>query len=153
MLKDFREFIMRGNVLDLAVAVIIGAAFGKIVTSLVTDIIMPPLGLLLKNVDFSNLFIDLSGGHYATLAQAKAAGAATINYGVFLNNLIDFLLVAFAIFLMVRAANNLKKEPAPAPANTKECSYCHTSIPITATRCPNCTSNLGATSEAAVTVL
>jgi len=142
MFKGFREFIMRGNVLDLAVAVIIGAAFGKIVTSLVNDILMPPLGLALKNVDFSNLFIDLSGSHYATLAQAKAAGAATINYGVFLNNVIDFLIVAFVIFLMIQQANRLKKAPAPADPTTKECTYCCTNIPIAATRCPNCTSNL-----------
>src|SRR6202522_377186 len=112
MFKEFRDFIMRGNVLDLAVAVIIGAAFGKIVTSLVNDILMPPLGLVLKNVDFSNLFFDLSGGHYATVAQAKAAGDATIAYGVFLNNIIDFLIVAFAIFLLIRAANKLKRSPA-----------------------------------------
>lgn len=148
MFKGFREFIMRGNVLDLAVAVIIGAAFGKIVTSLVNDILMPPLGLALKNVDFSNLFIDLSGGHYATLAQAKAAGAATINYGVFLNNVIDFVIVAFAIYLLVRTANNLHHAPAPAPPNTKECPFCHTSIPIAAVRCPNCTSNLSAATTA-----
>ena len=142
MFKGFREFIMRGNVLDLAVAVIIGAAFGKIVTSLVNDILMPPLGLALKNVDFSNLFIDLSGNHYATLAQAKAAGAATINYGVFLNNVIDFLIVAFVIYLMIQQANRLKREPAPAAPTTKECPYCHTMIPLAATRCPNCTSQL-----------
>jgi len=142
MFKGFREFIMRGNVLDLAVAVIIGAAFGKIVTSLVNDILMPPLGLALKNVDFSNLFVDLSGGHYATLAQAKAAGDATINYGVFLNNVIDFLIVAFVIFLMIQQANRLKKAPAPADPTAKECPYCRTAIPIAATRCPNCTSSL-----------
>lgn len=145
MLKGFREFIMRGNVLDLAVAVIIGAAFGKIVTSLVNDILMPPLGLALKNVDFNNLFIDLSGGHHATLAEAKAAGDATLNYGVFLNNVIDFLIVAFAIFLMIQAANKAKRAPAPAPPNTKDCPFCHMSIPIAATRCPNCTSQLAAT--------
>jgi large conductance mechanosensitive channel len=144
MLKGFREFIMRGNVLDLAVAVIIGAAFGKIVTSLVNDILMPPLGLALKNVDFTNLFIDLSGGHYATLAQAKAAGNATIGYGVFLNNVIDFVIVAFAIFLLVRAANKLHHAPVPPPPNTKECPFCHTTIPIAATRCPNCTSTIAA---------
>jgi large conductance mechanosensitive channel len=142
MFKEFREFIMRGNVLDLAVAVIIGAAFGKIVTSLVNDVLMPPLGLVLKNVDFTNLFLDLSGGHHDTLAQAKAAGDATINYGVFLNNIIDFLIVAFAIFLLVRAANKMKHAPVPAPPNTKDCPFCHTSIPLAATRCPNCTSNL-----------
>jgi large conductance mechanosensitive channel len=142
MFKGFREFIVRGNVLDLAVAVIIGAAFGKIVTSLVSDILMPPLGLVLKNVDFSNLFVDLSGGHYATLALAKAAGAATINYGLFLNNVIDFLILAFVIFLMIQQANRLKKAPAPADPTTKECPFCRTNIPIAATRCPNCTSNL-----------
>lgn len=142
MFKEFREFIMRGNVLDLAVAVIIGAAFGKIVTSLVNDILMPPLGLALKNVDFTNLFVDLSGGHYATLAQAKTAGDATIAYGIFLNNVIDFVIVAFVIFLLVRSANKLKRAPAPAAATTKECPFCHTMIPLAATRCPNCTSNL-----------
>ncbi len=142
MFKEFREFIMRGNVLDLAVAVIIGAAFGKIVTSLVNDILMPPLGLALKNVDFTNLFLDLSGGHHATLAEAKAAGDATLGYGVFLNNVIDFLIVAFVIFLVVRQANKLKKAPAPAAPTTKECAFCHTSIPLAATRCPNCTSTL-----------
>jgi large conductance mechanosensitive channel len=140
MFKEFRDFIMRGNVLDLAVAVIIGAAFGKIVTSLVSDILMPPLGLALKNVDFTNLFIDLSGNH-ATLAEAKAAGDATINYGVFLNTTIDFLIVALVIFFVIRQANKFKK--APASPNTKECAFCHTSIPLAATRCPNCTSNLG----------
>jgi large conductance mechanosensitive channel len=142
MFKEFRNFIMRGNVLDLAVAVIIGAAFGKIVTSLVNDILMPPLGLALKNVDFSNLFIDISGGHYATLAQAKAAGDATINYGLFLNSLIDFLIVAFVIFFVIRGANKMKREPAAAAPTTKECPFCHTSIPLAATRCPNCTSTL-----------
>ena len=142
MFKEFREFIMRGNVLDLAVAVIIGAAFGKIVTSLVSDILMPPLGLVLKNVDFSKLYFDLSGGHHATLAEAKAAGDATIGYGVFLNNVIDFLIVAFVIFLLIRAANKMKRAPAPAAPSTKECPFCHTNIPLAATRCPNCTSNL-----------
>jgi large conductance mechanosensitive channel len=142
MFKGFREFIMRGNVLDLAVAVIIGAAFGKIVTSLVNDILMPPLGLILKNVDFSDLFIDLSGSTHATLAQAKAAGAATINYGIFLNNVLDFVIVALVIYIMIQQANKLKKAPAPADPTTKECSFCHTTIPIRATRCPNCTSTL-----------
>jgi|SRR5580698_5805430 large conductance mechanosensitive channel len=145
MFKEFKNFIMRGNVLDLAVAVIIGAAFGKIVTSLVNDILMPPLGLALKNVDFTNLFVDLSGAHRDTLAQAKAAGDATLNYGVFLNNVIDFLIVAFVIFLIIQQANRLKKGPVAAPT-TKECAFCHTTIPLAATRCPNCTSNLaGAT--------
>ena len=144
MFKGFREFIMRGNVLDLAVAVIIGAAFGKIVTSLVNDILMPPLGLALKSVDFTNLFIDLSGGNHKTLAEAKAAGDATMAYGVFLNNVIDFLIVALVIYLMIRTANKMKRAPAPAPPNTKDCPYCRTSIPIAATRCPYCTSNLEA---------
>jgi large conductance mechanosensitive channel len=144
MFKGFREFIMRGNVLDLAVAVIIGAAFGKIVTSLVNDILMPPLGLALKNVDFTNLYVDLSGAHPATLAQAKAAGDATIAYGVFLNNVIDFLIVSFAVYFLIQAANKLKRAPAPVDPTTKECPYCHTTIPIAATRCPNCTSSLNA---------
>lgn len=143
MFKDFKEFVMRGNVLDLAVAVIIGAAFGRIVTSLVNDVIMPPVGLITKNVDFSNLFIDLSGQGHPSLAAAKAAGAATINYGVFLQTVIDFLLVAFVIFLVVRSANKLKSTPAPAPPNTKDCGFCFTAIPLKATRCPNCTSQLG----------
>ena len=142
MFKGFREFIMRGNVLDLAVAVIIGAAFGKIVTSLVNDILMPPLGLVLKNVDFSNLFVDLSGNHPATLALAKTAGDPTINYGIFLNNVIDFVIVAFVIYLLINTANKMKRAPAPADPTTKECSFCHTNIPIKATRCPNCTSQV-----------
>jgi len=142
MLKEFKEFIMRGNVLDLAVAVIIGAAFGRIVTSLVNDIIMPPIGIVLGKVDFSNLFIDLSGGNHPTIAAAKAAGAATINYGVFLNTIIDFLIVAFAIFVVIRQANKFKKAPAPAAPTTKDCRFCCTAIPIPATRCPNCTSQL-----------
>ena len=142
MLKEFKEFIMRGNVLDLAVAVIIGAAFGRIVTSLVNDIIMPPVGIVLGKVDFSNLFIDLSGGNHPTVAAAKAAGAATINYGVFLNTIIDFLIVAFAIFIVVRQANKMKKAPAAAAPTTKDCQFCCTAIPIPATRCPNCTSQL-----------
>jgi len=142
MLKEFKAFVMRGNVLDLAVAVIIGAAFGKIVTSLVNDIVMPPIGLVLGNVDFSSLFIDLSGAHHPTLAAAKAAGAATINYGIFLNTIVDFLIVAFCIFLVVSQANRFKKQPAPADPTTKPCKFCFTQIPIPATRCPNCTSQL-----------
>jgi large conductance mechanosensitive channel len=143
MFKEFKEFIMRGNVLDLAVGIVIGAAFGKIVTSLVSDIVMPPIGVVLGKVDFSNLFIDLSGAHYPTLDAAKKAGAATINYGLFLNTVVDFLIVAFVIFLVVKQANRLKRQPAPAAPSTKECPFCHTNIPIQATRCPNCTSQLG----------
>ena len=142
MLKEFRDFVTRGNVVDLAVGVIIGAAFGKIVSSLVTDIIMPPVGLLLNGVDFSNLFISLNGQAYATLADAQKAGAPTLNYGNFINNTIDFLIVALVIFLMIRFINRLKR-PAPAPeVTTKECPYCRTIIPLKATRCPNCTSEL-----------
>ena len=146
MWKDFRDFAMRGNVIDLAIGVIIGAAFGKIVTSLVNDVLMPPLGLLLGKVDFSSLFINLSSTHYNSLAEAKAAGAATLNYGVFINNIIDFLLVAFAVFLLVKQVNRFMPKPAePAPADAKECDYCKSSIPKAATRCPHCTSQLAAT--------
>ena len=142
MLKEFREFVMRGNVLDLAIAVIIGGAFGKIVTSFVNDVIMPPIGLLLGGVDFTNLFIALDGNLYESLDVAKAAGAATINYGVFLNTVIDFIIVAFVIFLIIKSANKMKKpEPVAAPT-TKDCPQCFTAIPIKATRCPNCTSQL-----------
>ena len=146
MFREIREFAMRGNVVDLAVGIIIGAAFGKIITSLVNDIIMPPVGLLLGRVDFSNLFINLSGQPYASLAEAKAAGAPTINYGIFLNNVIDFVIVAFAIFLLVRFINRLSRQPEAAPAapNTRECPFCLSSIPLRATRCPQCTSTLQA---------
>lgn len=145
MLKSFKDFALRGNVIDLAVGVIIGTAFGKIITSFVSDILMPPIGMLLGNVDFSNLFIDLSGGGYATLADAQAAGAATINYGLFINTVLDFLIVAFVIFLLVRWIERVRKdqEAPPAEPTTKECPYCHTAIPIPATRCPHCTSELG----------
>jgi len=144
MLKEFKEFAMRGNVLDMAIGIIIGAAFGKIVTSFVNDILMPPLGLLVGKVDFTNLFINISGQDYPTLAAAKAAGAATINYGIFLNTVLDFLLVALAVFLLVKQINKLKREPAPAlvEANTKECPYCLSVIPVRAVRCPHCTSQL-----------
>ncbi len=142
MLKEFKEFAMRGNVVDLAVGLIIGAAFGKIITSFVTDILMPPIGLLLGKVDFANLFLTLSGPAAKTLDDAKAAGAVTINYGLFINTLIDFIIVAFAIFLLVRQINRMKKAPEPAAPNTKECPHCFTDIPIKATRCPNCTSEL-----------
>jgi large conductance mechanosensitive channel len=147
MFREFREFALRGNVVDLAVGIIIGVAFGKIVTSLVNDIIMPPVGLVLGRVDFSNLFINLSGQPYASLAEAKAAGAPTINYGVFLNNVIDFVIVAVAIFLLVRFINRLSRQPEAAPAapNTRECPFCLSSIPLRATRCPQCTSTLQAT--------
>jgi len=144
MLKEFKEFAMKGNVLDLAVGFIIGAAFGKIVTSLVSDIIMPPIGLILGKVDFSSLFLSLSGKSYSSLAEAKTAGAATLNYGIFLNNIVDFLIVAFAVFLLVRMVNRWNK-PAPAAApSTKECPYCASTIPLKATRCPNCTSEIRA---------
>jgi large conductance mechanosensitive channel len=144
MLKEFKQFAMRGNVLDMAVGIIIGAAFGKIVTSFVSDVIMPPFGRVLGKVDFSNLFLNISGQHYDSLAAAKAAGAATINYGLFLNTVIDFLIVAFVIFLIIRQVNKWQK-PAPAAApTTKECSYCASTIPLKATRCPNCTSELRA---------
>jgi large conductance mechanosensitive channel len=145
MWKEFRDFAMRGNVVDLAVGVIIGAAFGKIVTSLVNDLLMPPLGLLLGQVDFSSLFINLSSTHYASLAEAKAAGAATLNYGIFINNVIDFLLVALAVFLLVKQVNRFMPKPAePPPADAKDCDYCKSSIPKAATRCPHCTSQLAA---------
>ncbi len=144
MLKEFGDFIKKGNVIDLAVAVIIGGAFGAIVKSLVSDIIMPPIGVLLGGVDFANLFIDLSGEGYASLAAAQEAGAATINYGVFINTIINFLIVAFVIFVVIRQINKMKKEEEAAPAEptTKECPYCVTEIAIKATRCPNCTSEL-----------
>jgi large conductance mechanosensitive channel len=144
MFKEFKAFAMRGNVLDLAIGVIIGAAFGKIVTSFVSDILMPPIGLAVGQVDFTNLFIDLSGQGHATVADAKAAGAATINYGLFINSVIDFLIVAFAIFLLIRQVNRLtapKPEPPAAPT-TKDCPFCWTAIPLKASRCAHCTSQL-----------
>ena len=142
MFKEFRDFVMRGNVLDLAVAVIIGTAFGKIITSLVNDLLMPPVGLLLGGVDFANLFLNLSGTPYASLAEAQAAGAPTVNYGLFLNTVIDFVIVAFVIFLVVRTANRMRRPaPAAAPA-TRECPHCLSTIPLKATRCPQCTSEV-----------
>jgi large conductance mechanosensitive channel len=146
MLKEFKAFLMRGNVLDLAVGIVIGAAFGAVVTSFVNDILMPPIGLALGRVDFTNLFISLSGESYPSLAAAKAAGAPTLNYRVFINTLINFVIVGFAIFLVVRVANRMMAKPAPpaaAPA-TKECVYCASVIPIKAKRCPQCTSELKA---------
>ena len=141
---EFKAFVLRGNVVDLAVGVVIGAAFGKIVTSLVSDIVMPPLGLVLAQVDFNNLFINLSSTHYASLAEAKAAGAPTINYGAFITNCIDFLIVAFVIFLVVRGINRLRSQPAPPTPTTRSCPYCVTTIPLQATRCPACTSEIAA---------
>ena len=146
MLKEVKEFAMRGNVLDMAVGIIIGAAFGKIISSLVNDVIMPPIGLLLGNVDFSNLFINLSGQPYASLAAAKAAGAPVVAIGVFLNSIFDFLIVAFVIFLLIRQVNRTKRQtevPAVAPI-TRDCPFCWSSIPMKATRCPHCTSELKA---------
>jgi large conductance mechanosensitive channel len=145
MLKEFREFASRGNVLDLAVGVIIGAAFGKIVTSLVDDLLMPPLGLLLGQVDFKDLFVSLNGTAYQALAAAKAAGAPTVNYGNFINTIIQFLIVAFAVFMLVRQINRLKTPVAAAPADdAKDCPFCVSRIPVKATRCPHCTSSLEA---------
>jgi len=143
MLKEFRDFAAKGNVIDLAVGVIIGAAFGKIVSSFVADVLMPPIGLIIGKVDFSNLFLNLSSKPVETLAEAKKAGIPTLNYGVFLNTTIDFLIVAFAIFLLVKQVNKLKRAPAPPDPTTKECPQCFTSIPLKATRCPHCTSTLG----------
>jgi large conductance mechanosensitive channel len=146
MFKEFKDFAMKGNVLDLAVGFIMGAAFGKIVTSLVNDILMPPIGLLLGNVDFSKLFIDLTGHGYPTLAAAKEAGAATLNYGIFVSAIIDFLLVALALFFVIRLMNRLRRKPAAVPAvpTTKECPFCLSTIPLKAVRCPHCTSELKA---------
>ena len=142
MIEEFKKFIMRGNVIDLAVGVIIGGAFGKIVSSLVNDVIMPPLGLLLAKVDFVNLFASLTGTKYATLAEAQAAGAPTLNYGLFIKNVIDFLLVALVIFLMIRAINKLSKKQEEAAPVTRECPHCLSQIPLKASRCPACTSEV-----------
>jgi large conductance mechanosensitive channel len=144
MFKEFKEFAMRGNVLDMAIGIIIGAAFGKIISSFVADIIMPPLGMLLGKMDFSQLFIPLNGQHYDTLAAAKEAGAATVNYGIFFNTVLDFLLVAFAIFLLVKAVNSAKRkqEAPPVEPTTKKCPRCLSEIPIAATRCAYCTTDV-----------
>lgn len=141
MVKEFKEFIMRGNVVDLAIAVVIGVAFGKIVTSFVEDILMPPIGLALGRVDFSNLFINLSGKDYPSVAAAKAAGAATLNYGIFFNNILNFVIVAFAIFLIIKQINRMQK-PAPAALTTKDCPHCLSAIPLKATKCGHCTAEL-----------
>ena len=142
-MEEFRKFIARGNVIDLAVGLVIGAAFATIVKSFVDDVLMPPIGLLMGGVDFSNLFITLSSGQYASLAEAKEAGAATINYGLFVNNVISFVIVAFAVFLVVRAYNRMRTpEAEPAPSE-KPCPYCLMAVPLTATRCGHCTSEIG----------
>ena len=142
MLKEFKEFAVKGNAIDLAIGVIIGGAFGKVVSTLVSDILMPPLGMIMGKVDFTNLFISLTGDQYPTLAAAKAAGAPTINYGVFINTLIDFVIVAFAIFMVVKQLNRLKKEPVPADPTTKAFPACCSQVPLAASRCPFCTSDL-----------
>jgi large conductance mechanosensitive channel len=150
MLKEFKEFAMKGNVLDMAVGIVIGAAFGTIVASFVADVIMPPIGILLGNIDFSNIFTVLKegkvAGPYATLAAAKAAGAVTINWGIFINTIINFVIVAFAIFLLVKGVNKMRreKEAPAAEVTTKECPYCLSAIPLKATRCPHCTSEVAA---------
>ena len=142
MLQEFKAFAMRGNVLDMAVGIIIGAAFGQVVNSFVQDVLMPPIGRLLGHVDFSNLFLNLSGKEYDSIAAAKAAGAATLNYGLFLNTVINFLIIAFAVFLLLRQVNRFMPKPAPAPvpAATRECPYCLSTIPAKATKCSQCTS-------------
>ena len=148
MFKEFKDFAMRGNVVDMAVGIVIGTAFGTIIKSLVSDVIMPPIGLLLGNVDFSNLFITLregvTAGPYVTLAEAQTASAVTLNYGVFINTIISFLIVAFCLFLLIRSMNNLKhqEETAPVESTTKECPYCFSTISLKATRCSHCTSEL-----------
>ncbi|MCI1944498.1 large conductance mechanosensitive channel protein MscL [Clostridium luticellarii] len=143
MLKEFKEFAMRGNVIDLAVGVIIGSAFGKIVSSLVSDIIMPLVGLLIGKVDFSNLFIVLGNGSFNTIAEAQKAGVPTLNYGIFINNIIDFLIISFSIFIFVNQINHFsKRREKEKPASVKKCKYCYSEIPAEATRCPHCTSRL-----------
>jgi large conductance mechanosensitive channel len=140
MLKEFKEFAMKGNVLDMAIGVIIGGAFGKIVTSLVSDVLMPPLGLILGKVDFSSLFLNLSGTPQPSLAAAKAAGAPTVNYGVFLQTVLDFIIIAFVIFMLVKQVNRLKTPASPSAPTTKDCPLCLSTIPIKATKCAHCTS-------------
>ena len=142
MLKEFKELALRGNVLDMAIGIILGVAFGKIVTSFVEDILMPPLGLLIGKVDFSSLFLSLTGQHFESIAAAKAAGAPTFNYGLFVNNVLNFVLVAFAIFLLVKQVNRFQRQPEPAPPSTRECPYCLAAIPLKATRCSSCTSDV-----------
>jgi large conductance mechanosensitive channel len=141
MLKEFKEFAVRGNVLDLAVGLVVGVAFGKIVTSFVNDVMMPPIGLLIGRIDFKDLFINLSTGSYKSIAEAKTAGAPVLAYGSFLNTVFEFVIVAFAVFLLVRAVNRMKNSPNPTPT-TKDCAYCFSTIPLAASRCPHCTSEL-----------
>jgi large conductance mechanosensitive channel len=142
MFKEFKEFALKGNLIDLAVGFILGTAFSKLVTSMVADILMPPIGMLLGKLDFSNLFLSLSGAVYPSLAAAKAAGAATLNYGLFVNQIIDFTIVAFVLFIIIKQVNRLNRKPAPAAPNTKECPFCLSSVAIKATRCPHCTSEI-----------
>jgi large conductance mechanosensitive channel len=142
MFREFRDFAARGNVIDLAVGVIIGAAFGKIVTSLVDDVVMPPIGLILGRVDFRELFLALNGATYASLSEAKAAGAPTLNYGVFLNTVVQFSIVAFVVFLLVKQINRLKTQPAPPTEDARDCPFCISRIPLKASRCPFCTSEV-----------
>ncbi|GKX65376.1 large conductance mechanosensitive channel protein MscL [Inconstantimicrobium mannanitabidum] len=142
MIKEFKEFAMKGNIVDLAVGVIIGGAFGKIVSSLVNDIIMPIVGLLLGKVDFSNLFVALGRGNYRTIDEAKKAGVGTLNYGLFINNIIDFIIVAFSIFIVIKQINRFSRKKEEKVIDKKNCKYCYTEIPIKATRCPHCTSEL-----------
>lgn len=142
MWAEFKKFVMRGNVLDMAIGIIIGAAFSTVVKSMVDDIIMPPIGKLTGGVDFSSLFVTLGPGDFKTIAQAKDAGVATINYGLFINNLITFLIVAFAVFLLVKAVSQLQKKEAPAPATEKDCPFCAMKIPVAAQRCGHCTADL-----------
>ena len=141
---EFKEFAMKGSVLDMAIGIVIGVAFGNVVNSLVKDVIMPPIGLLLGKADFANMFVSLNGVHYDTLAAAQAAGAPTINYGTFINSVITFLIIAFVVFLLVRQVNAMKRKPMPPAPNTKDCPYCKENIPLTAVRCPHCTSEIGA---------
>ncbi|RPI20670.1 MAG: large conductance mechanosensitive channel protein MscL [Chloroflexota bacterium] len=149
MLKEFREFALKGNVLDLAIGVIIGAAFGRIITSLVEDIIMPPLGLLLGQINYADYFIALDGNSYPSLEVAQTAAAPTLNYGLFINNIVNFLLVAFALFLIIRGINRMRRKAPPPETNTKECPFCASAISIKARRCPECTSELPVTASAA----
>jgi large conductance mechanosensitive channel len=141
MFKEFKEFALKGNVIDLAIGIIIGAAFNKVIQSLVNDIIMPPVGMLMGKMDFSALFINLSGKQFETLAEAKKAGAATLNYGLFINTMVDFLIMAFVVFIMVKQINRLKREiPSASPPETKECPFCLSTVPLAAKRCAQCTS-------------